>query len=321
MKSAQIKIWSEIEGYLPIVVPWQNVKNQQNDIFIDFSNCKSVYSSSLTPLLLRLIKVIIQKKNNRKWETHSDIISETFQKTINLNFFNILEYFESNTSMFWKNDFANYSSQKIIHQSNFNNEIHSIPIYHIKIGDYINRREVLKSFRKYLNQLLSPYFDDYNFNLTQLTLILNEILKNSADHTNTNAFFGLDIIFINKQEIEINFAIGDLGVGINMNVKNHLPDEQLKRLEFWDLSQTYRFALSKGGTTKMDSINNKGMGMSIILDGAREMGLDLSIFDAESRGLLTEIKSLTHSEIRKNFYNVGRNVDFFYHGKLKAKKI
>jgi len=106
-----------------------------------------------------------------------------------------------------------------------------------------------------------------------------------------------------------------------MNVKNHLPEEQLKRYEFWDLTQTYRFALSRGNTTKPDSINNKGMGMSLILDGAKEIGLELSVFDAESRGLLTEIESLTHSELRKNFYNIGRNIGFYYHGKLKAKKI
>jgi hypothetical protein len=321
MKSSQIKIWPEIEGYLPTIVPWQSIENNVNDLFLDFSNCTSVYSSSLTPLLLRIIKVIIQKKDNRNWETHSNIVSETFLKIINLNFFNILEFYGLNTSMFWNKNFANYHFQKIIEQNIINNEVHSIPIYHIKIGDYNNRREVLKTFRNEINTLLTPYFDKYDFNLSQLTLILNEILKNTADHTSTNALLGIDIIFSSNQTIEINFAIGDFGVGINMNVKDHLPEEQLKRYEYWDLTQTYRFALSRGGTTKMESINNRGMGMSIIIDGAREIGLELSIFDAESRGLLTEIKSLSHSEIRKNFYNIGRNIGFYYHGKLKAKKL
>jgi hypothetical protein len=322
MKSAQIKIWPEIKGYLPVIIPWQNVKTQQNDIFIDFSNCKSVYSSGLTLLLLRTIGVIIQEKNNRKWETHSEIISDTFQKIVSLNFFNILQYFESNTSMFWRQEFANLSTHKLVHQNDYYCEVHSLPIYHIKINDFLNRRDILKEFRKSLNELLLPYYRDYDFNLTQLTLILNEILKNSADHTKTNAFLGLDIIFINNQEIEINFTIGDLGEGINLNVKKHLPTEKFKkRYEFWDLTQTYRFALSKGGTTKNDSIDNKGMGMSIILDGARKIGLELSVFDAESRGLLTSITSLTHSEIRRNFFNIGRHIGFCYHGTLRSKKL
>lgn len=320
MKSSQIKIWPEIQGYLPMIVPWQGVENNESDLFIDFSNCKSVYSSSLTPLLIRIIKLIIQKKN-RKWETHNEIISEPFLKIINLNFFNILDYYELNTSMFWNKDFSIYNFQKIKERNITTIEVHSIPIYHINIENYTVRREVLKTFRKEINILLAPYFENYDFNITQLILILNEILKNTADHTSTNAFFGMDVLFTSSQMIEINFAIGDLGVGINMNVKNHLPEEQLKRYEFWDLTQTYRFALSRGNTTKQDSINNKGMGMSIILDGAKEIGLELSVFDAESRGLLSEIESLTHSELRKNFYNVGRNIGFYYHGKLKAKRI
>ncbi len=321
MKRSQIKIWPEIDGLLPIITPWQNVENRDNDVFIDFSNCQSVYSSNLVLLLIRIIKLLVYKKNNRKWESHDEIVSNTFKNIIDLNFFNILELYETNISMFWNKEFSKRSEQIIVHKNKYNNEIHSFPIYHVEIDSFNERREVLNSFRRNFNKLLAPYYDNYNFNLSQLTLILNEILKNSADHTDSNAFLGIDIEFINEKEIEILIGVGDLGVGINMNIKNHLPEDQLKRYEFWDLTQTYRYALSKGGTTKMDSINNKGMGMSIILDGARELGMNLSVFDAESRGLLTKIKSLSHSDIRRNFYNTGRTVGFYYHGSLKAKKI
>jgi hypothetical protein len=321
MKSSQIKIWPEIDGFLSIIAPWQNVENKENDVFIDFSNCQTVTSSYLVLLLIRVIKLLNNKNNIQKWETHDEIVSKTFNYIIDLNFFNILDFYGNNASMFWNNEFSKLTETLLIHKNRNNNEIHSFPIYHICIKNYNDRREVLKLFRRKFNKLLSPYFKDYNFNLSQLTLILNEILKNSADHTDSNAFLGMDIEFINESEIEISIGIGDLGVGINMNIKNHLPEEQLKRYNFWDLTQTYKFALSKGGTTKMDSLNNKGMGMSIILDGARELGMELSVFDADSRGLLTKVKSLTHSDVRKNFYNMGRTVGFYYHGKLKAKKL
>lgn len=321
MKSVQIKIWPEIDGLLPIITPWHNVENRKNDVFIDFSNCQAVTSSYLVLMLIRVIKLLHQKNSNHKWETHDVIVSNTFKNIIDLNFFNVLDFYAANTSMFWNKDFSIRTESILVHRKRNNNLIHSFPIYHIEINSNNDRREFLKLFRKKFNALLSPYFNTYDFNLSQLTLILNEILKNSADHTDSNAFIGIDIEFFNNNEIEISIGIGDLGVGINVNVKNHLPEEQLKRLDFWDLTQTYRFALSKGGTTKQDSLNNKGMGMSIILDGARQLEMELSVFDAESRGLLSKIESLSHSDIRKYFFNTGRAVGFFYHGKLRAKKI
>ena len=58
MKKLHLKIWPQIEGLLPVILPWQNIDIKENNIFIDFTNCDSVYSSSLTILLIRLIKLI-----------------------------------------------------------------------------------------------------------------------------------------------------------------------------------------------------------------------------------------------------------------------
>ncbi len=322
MKSIQIKIWPEIEGYIPLLIPWQNIENKNQDVFIDFSNCTSAYSSSLAPLLIRFIKLIRDSDNNKTWETHNQLISETFNKIICLNFFNILDKYAPNNGLFWDKSFSDFSENKIINIENNGNEIHSFPIQLINFQEVTNRRDKLKNLRDWIYQILNPYYEEYDFNLSQLTLILNEIVKNSADHTNENAFIGMDIIFsYDKSVIEIIFSIGDLGEGINMHIKNNLPEDKLKRYKYWDLTQTYRSALSKGFTTKMESLNNKGIGMSIILTGSYKIDLNLSIFDAESRGLISKIKSLTHGEIRKNFYSIGKPVGFYYYGKLMAKKI
>ena len=187
---------------------------------------------------------------------------------------------------------------------------------------YENRRKALISFKEWLNENLKPYYKNYDFNLPQVILVINEIAKNSADHTDDNAFLGLDIFFNDKEKfIKICFSIGDIGKGINQNIKDNLPENMKERLKYWDLTQMYRVALKRGFTTKQNFHENKGMGMSIILDGAKGIELDLSVFDAKSRGVLSNIHSLSHSEIRKNFFYIGNFVGFYYYGELKAKKI
>ena len=305
---------------MSLIVPWQNVENKPNNVFIDFSDCQFIYSSYLVLLLIRIIKILSNNTHKREWHSHHKLINETYGNIIYLNFFHILDIYGTNSNLFWNKEFSNEYKNKIIHTSSCNNIIHSFPLYFIEINNCINRRDILSNARKHIINMLTPYYDEFKFNLSQLTLIINEILKNTADHTKSNAFFGLDVEFIDN-EIIIRFGIGDLGIGINMSIKNHLPEDMINRYAFWDLTQTYRYALSKGGTTKIDSIDNKGMGMSIIINAAKELGMDLSIFDADSRGLLTNIKSLTHSDIRKNFYNTGKQVGFYYYGTLKAKRI
>ncbi len=85
------------------------------------------------------------------------------------------------------------------------------------------------------------------------------------------------------------------------------------------LSDAYHYALSPGKTTRPNSKDNKGIGMSIIFDVARSINMNLSVFDALSRGLLSKAKDRTHVELRKVFYNTGNDVGFYYYGELMTK--
>ena len=57
MKERHIKAWPETVHYLPSVSPFQRVAGHENDIRIDFSECKQLTSTGLTVFLLRLISV------------------------------------------------------------------------------------------------------------------------------------------------------------------------------------------------------------------------------------------------------------------------
>lgn len=323
MKSIYIKIWPELEGYLPTILPWQNLKTEKGDsIFLDFTDCTTVLSSALIPLLIKTIKLFVDNESQKNWETHREIINETFEKITKMNFFNILSKYTHSESLLGDNLFCDYSDDIVIRKDKLGNEIHSIPIFHIECSKSVDRRAILKDLRVWISSYLEDYFNEYDFNLTQLKLILNEIAKNSADHTNDNAFLGIDIVKnIDNSKIKVLFSIGDLGIGINKNIKENLSKDILERYNYWDLTQTYRQALNKGFTTKMESINNKGAGMSIIMQGAKKIGLEISVFDARSRGILTEIESLTHSDIRKHFFDTGKPVGFFYNGQLYADRV
>jgi hypothetical protein len=321
VKPLYIKIWPEIENDIPVLLPWQGIEKKKNTVFIDFTNCKEVRSSSLLLILIKLLKMIKNDIYLRNWETHNEIINEEFKKIVKLDFFKIFDKYKRLNSIFDNNEFVNTKGDAVVKVDSMGNNIISFPIHCIEINKNNNRREILKDFRTWISNLLEPYYNKYDFNLTQLVLVLGEIVKNSADHTNDNAFMGIDISTnISNELIEISFAIGDLGVGINMNIKNNLPHNKLERLDYWDLTQTYKWALEEGSSSS-NSEHNKGLGMSLILNGSRGMKLYLSVYDAQSRGILSNIKELTHGEIRKNFYNLGNPVGFFYFGKLKAVRI
>jgi hypothetical protein len=319
LKDITVKIWPEITGYIPAVLSYPNVDNKSNRIFLDFSNCTHVDSSGLNILLIQLIKLTNAGGMQREW--YADYFSSTqFLETLhNLNFFKILNYYSPNNSLFQS---LFESKEPKAEQIVFKDQVKSYPIHLINYKEFANRRDALGPFKEWLYLELEAYYDRYDFILPQFISIVTEIAKNSADHTLENAFFGLDVRESKDNDtITIYFSIGDLGVGINQNIKNHLSDELRKRYEYWDLTQTYRVALSRGFTTKGDSKENKGLGMSLILDGSNGMALSLSVFDANSRGIMSNIESLVHSSLRKNFFNTGREVGFYYYGKLNAKKI
>ncbi|MBI9082975.1 MAG: hypothetical protein JEZ11_05210 [Desulfobacterales bacterium] len=322
MKDLIIKVWPEIQGYLPAILPWQNIKEKKQSIFIDFTNCVSVDSSGLALLLIRCIKLIESDKKKRKWKSHDINMNDAFRKVIDLNFFNILNEYNPSEMLFVDKEFKKYHNNVVVSVDEFGIETISIPIHCINFKKHLRRRDGLKDFREWIRDNLDRYATDYNINLNQIMLILNEIAKNTADHTLGDGFIGLDIKTDRSKEIiKIEFAIGDLGVGINNNIKDTLPDNMIKRFAFWDLTQTYLFALKEYATTKTDSNFNKGIGMNIITSGAKNVGLELSVFDAKSRGLLNEIKKLSHKNVRENFFNIGRPVGFYYFGKIKANKV
>ncbi|MBM4241685.1 MAG: hypothetical protein FJ150_08510 [Euryarchaeota archaeon] len=324
MKSIIIKVWPEIVGYYPLIIvqpKLMRIKNQINPLFFDFTNTVQVTSSGLNCFLFNILKEINSSRNTGIWETHNHFINDAFKKSIDLNFFSILNNYKKGREDLWNELFVRVREDEIVNVDNTGRKIVSYPIYMIDFQKYIDRRDALVDVRRWIDKKLMRYSEEYRFSVKQFEVVINEIIKNTADHTSVNAFIGMDIIYsYDENTLDVQFSVTDLGVGINENVKNMIKHELMSRYKFWDITQTYKVALSDGYTTNSSSKRNRGIGMSLILQSARNMNMMLSVFDAKSRGLLNKIEDISHKEIRKNFFNVDRYIGFAYFGHISLNK-
>ena len=87
-------------------------------------------------------------------------------------------------------------------------------------------------------------------------------------------------------------------------------------------SDAYHFALTRGFTTKPNNKNNKGLGMTIIREGSQGINMNISMFDAFSRCLLSSISKITHKELRKYFFPFTKDQTqpFYYYGVIMGEK-
>ena len=172
-------------------------------------------------------------------------------------------------------------------------------------------------------ETLSSFSKMSNVNICQFIVVLTEMIKNSADHTDNEAFFGLDVVQENKK-VAIHFVFGDMGLGIKKNIQTYLATSVLKkkRASHLSFSDAYHFALTQGCTTKPKSENNKGLGMTLIREGSQGANIDISMFDAYSRCLLSAITKITHEELRKFFYPFTKDQTqpFYYYGVVVGEK-
>jgi hypothetical protein len=321
MKQNQCKIWSDCVGYLPALVPIDDNKGQ--GVNIDFTNCKEVQSTALTILLVRILK-ILKKSASHGWNsTNSDDIN-IFEIVKKLGFFEILSYeYNQYTDLFNPQvEVGNFAGAEFpINQQAQGYIVKSFPIYPLNLTKSHPRRATVELFKKWLLNVLQPIGDKFLFNSNQLIQVLYEMGKNSADHTDADAFFGMDLIVF-KNFFELHFCFADLGEGIKQHVQRNLPPEKAKRNPHWSLYESYHHALKYGYTSNPSSRDNKGFGMTFILDACSGIGIELSVFDAKSRGLLTCIlqDAPSHAILRKSFYNVGVNTGFYYYGVLKLQR-
>lgn len=313
-----IKIWPYLDDLSQAIIPYSDEhlsKNKNTAVNLDFSCIRRISSAGASITLFKLISLLVNKgyifriimPENRSVENYlqdSGFLS-LLDKTLNINKVDLFDSISIN----------NHAKPYIT--SNKGVKKTSFPIYYLK-HDKDDRRKSVEEFADWITDILYDNLSDYNIKKNVLAAVLTEIAKNTQDHTEGDACFGIDIIECTQTKSgEIIFSCSDLGVGISSNIRNHIKENpsNLRESAYKHFSYTdsYKYAFTVGNTTSKDS-KNKGIGMSMILDGVNLLNIDLTIWDGRSMLLVPDL--ITHSELRRKAFNTSLAVGFYYYGRL-----
>lgn len=320
-KDIKIKVWPDLVGYIPALLPIPIIDkyNSNNRLNIDFQNVKSVNSSGVTLLLINLIKAISKANRERGIVLTNPEDKELYTQLQLLGFYKIMENFVT-TDLFWPNLAPKSQEIKL-----GGTKMISFPVYHLQFGNIKSqRRNCIEKFVDWIFEVFQRIEKIYGIYTNHLARIFQEMAKNSADHSDSDALVGLDFIYeMNGKTLKVLFSFGDFGIGINKGIAKFLENDEnySDKFKHLSLSDAYHYAFLPGNTTKPQSIHNRGLGMSMIFDIAKEYNIKLSVFDANSCGIITMAKNISHTELRKVFYNIGKNVGFYYQGELTLQLI
>lgn len=319
MKPTKVKAWPELVDFLPalpvLTDPRRTTDRNNQPVEVDFSSIQSVSAVGLTVFLLQLLRLV----GSTRPITIQDCSTSILTKLRELGALDILieltgpyqRQLPSGRKAYRRRADASPSTQ-------------NLPVYCLRFNSAEDRRKEVKMFVAWLSEHSSSLVKDLHMEVNGLLMLLNEIAKNSADHSDADALFGIDVKPVDDSIFRLTFVFGDLGMGIKQHIQTHmLPAEEAKRLAHMSLYEAYRLAVKLGYTSNRCSKVNKGHGMSIIIDIAADLGIHLSVFDAWSRGILSmipDVQTPTHEAIRRIFHNIGHEVAFFYYGEAFLKR-
>jgi hypothetical protein len=313
-----IKIWPYLNDMSQAIIPYSNNHLSQNKemvVNLDFSAVKGINSSGAAITLMKLISILPKQSKFRIVIPKGKNIEKFLQDSglfaiLNKNFHII------KTDLFNNIEIQPKQTPHIILDEKQGIEKISFPIFHLRYDENKDRVSV-DEFSDWITDIVIDYLAKYNFQKNTLLSVLKEIAKNSQDHTKVDAYFGFDIIKnLNSNTGELSFSFSDLGIGITKNVKDNLPEDSnyIRAKGKFSYSDAYHFAFTLGNTTSKNP-RNKGIGMSMIMDGVRLLNLDLTIWDG--RSMLFVPEKISHSELRRNVFDTGNLVGFYYYGRLK----
>jgi hypothetical protein len=314
-----IKIWPFIDNISNAIISYQtSTINFDSIIYLDFSNVRSINSSGAAMTIVKLLP-LLNKFKNSIWEIikPEDAFVNSFLdqtgvyrfftgKILNKSLFSITSTNEEASSISQHDQLDIYTT--------------SFPLLKLEYAKY-ERRVCVDDFIDKVMNLLIPFSTKYDLRLHVLLKVIKEIAKNSEDHTSADAIFGVDVVEnLHSGHGKVLFSFCDFGIGIHGTIKKYLIHDKSFRNDAsskFSISDSYQYAYTPGFTTLMNK-HNKGIGMSMILDGVNLLDLELTIYDAKSMGFIPVIN--THEEIRRNFWNTGNSVGFYYYGIMNLKR-
>jgi len=174
-----------------------------------------------------------------------------------------------------------------------------------------SRQDWIVYFRRELRGLLDSQAE-CDFGREQLYIIVTELVKNTIDHSGKDAYLGLELLMdeSDRRILRMQFVFCELGDGISSSIRRYLGSLQgethehaeLKRLAMKGaIADLLRLAFKPDFTTKPESGVNFGVGLNLILQGARGVGMSCMLLDSHSAVNLSSLDSklpLSHTSVR-----------------------
>jgi len=327
-----IKIWPYLDDISQAIIPYSDkYLNNKWVVNLNFSEVQRINSSVIAITLTKLVSILAGKHYSFKLIVPENKSVENFLQ--DSGFFaiigNYLNFSNAIGNLFEKveiPDIRKDTKKRFLFDEKANIRTTSFPIFHLKYNPN-DERESVDKFSNWLDNNVLSVLDNYNVKTDILYSVLTEIAKNSQDHTANDAFWGIDIIEnLNTKSGEFLFSCSDMGKGISKTIRKFLrenPQDDLRPDAWKHLSFTdcYKWAFTLGNSSSKKP-KNRGIGMTMIIDGTNNLNMDISIWDAESMMLIPKSlyffpESFNHEELRKKVFNTGNKVGFYYYGRLK----
>lgn len=311
-----------MDNFWPAIYPRNVNKKTTNPVIIDFSACQAISSHGCCLLLQRLLRLKQVYDIPRSLNT----VPSNLRPAVNaIGFFALLPDAGARTGRSMLDqlsfDLSQNPENSIKASSKTASETRiSFPIKKIPLSQYQQRRVAVDQFIEHLVREMDPIDNEYETYLPDFIQIIWEIARNAADHADGDAYFGLDIDQGENGSI-LRFALTDQGPGIFKTVsKYQLEKHGVERYRKRGLCESYNLAVQLGYTTKPRSGINHGLGLNQICEGSRQIGMSLTILDAQSIGSVERLSSMTVRALRSQFRDVGVKIGFAYTGILPLKK-
>ena len=312
-KPRQIKPWPDLTGLLPLLRAEEALtKARAARIHLDMSNVNKVDAIGLSIFIAQVCQILAGKE-------FQPVLTEPKNKRIareleELGFQNLLAELNILSSehqdLFSPNLTIDGAKTKKIRGS-FNKIICVSPI------SAVNRSNEIARIKSEIKEFLSNDKNE-SFPHQQVMIILVELVKNTLDHSGNAALLALKLESSREGISQFSFAYSDTGLGICHSVRRHMAKlvtseipngdisdargqiSEIRRLaakgSFADLLQ---WALKPGNSTKHGNGINLGLGLMLIVEASRNCNVRVTVKDADTSMVLTELLSPTHSLIRR----------------------
>lgn len=344
-KPRQLKPWPELTGVMPLLSAMDtSTKRRGGKVHLDLTNVYRVDALGLSILIARVAQTLASLNGELILSMPKEMAAHSL-----INSLGLLEHLghlglmpNTERSLFDEPVSDSVWPGEMQHQNRNDEDGLVERMISIVPASDGKRDEVIARIKSEVKQFLRRD-QKRQFAHEQIMVVLLELVKNTIDHSGSPAMLGLRLCYDSNDRAHFSFIYCDTGPGICNSVRRHMeglaasradglqPSEQIFRLgrlsQKGSFSDLIHWALQPGNSTKIGNGVNFGLGLMLIIEASKRCGFRLSVKDADSMVMLTELSSLnakensapySHAQIRQLGVAMCASPLLMFHGELET---